>query len=142
MKHSLKRFLILSGLLFSILTEPKEESCSTPCPTGCTQSQNLWQPHAFGTSMSREIILEKQAWASADYREDWFGTFGVGADYQTNKSSKNCSCGPVLCCKSLGSMPFWATQNGEPFFSNQMTLGSNKSGSDLDVYQMGMGPVE
>ncbi|MCX5924633.1 MAG: hypothetical protein NTZ68_04385, partial [Candidatus Dependentiae bacterium] len=46
------------------------------------------------------------------------------------------------CCKSLGSMPFWATQNGEPFFSNQMTLGSNKSGSDLDVYQMGMGPVE
>ncbi|MEI7669112.1 MAG: hypothetical protein WCJ33_03420 [Pseudomonadota bacterium] len=91
--------------------------------------------------MSREIILEKEAWASDDYRQDWFGTFGVGVDFQSNISGKNCSCAPVQCCKNLGSMPFWSSIQGEPIFSNQMTLGNNDGTSDLDVYQMGMGPV-
>ncbi|HSW76064.1 MAG TPA: hypothetical protein VLG50_03415 [Candidatus Saccharimonadales bacterium] len=135
MKHNLKRLLLLSGLLFSIITEPSS-CCDIPCPTGCTQSQNLWQPHAFGTSMSREIILEMQGWASDLYREGWFGTFGVAADFQTNISKKNCSCCPVPCCKNIGSIPFWSSN-----FSNQMTLGDNSGAYDLDVYQMGMGPV-
>lgn len=110
-------------------------SDSTSCCSGCATSQNLWQPHAFSVSMSREIILEKPAWTNITDVEGWNGTFGVGFEFMKNWG-ENCKCEPKHCCQSLGSMPFWASNK-----SNQMTLGDNSGDYDLDVYQLGMGPV-
>ena len=100
------------------------------CFSGCTQSQNLWQPHAFSVSMSRELLLEKPAWTNVDDVEGWHGTFGVGFEYMN--SLKNCG----GCCKSLGTMPFWSGDK-----SNVMLVGDNSGDYNIDAYQMGLGPV-
>ncbi len=101
------------------------------CCSGCTQSQNLWQPHAFSVSMSREVMLEKSAWAINDDLEGWHGTFGIGFEYM--KTLRAC---PTKCCSTLGSMPFWA-----PNKSNTMSIGDNSGNYDVDAYQLGLGPV-
>ncbi len=110
------------------------------CKDGCTTSQNLWQPHAFSVSMSREALLQKAAWTGASDDEGWHGTFGVGFEYMQNwGESKNCDECPEEtkgCCRSLGAMPFWASD-----LSNEMTIGDNSGTYDLDAYQMGLGPV-
>jgi hypothetical protein len=118
-------------------------SCGSSCSSdtsgclysGCVQSQNLWQPHAFSVSMSREILLEKPAWTNMDDVEGWNGTFGVGFEYM--KSLRNCyGCSSASCCKSLGTMPFWAGDK-----TNVMLVGDNSGNYTLDAYQMGLGPV-
>lgn len=143
MTHKTKKILLAAILACSSgITSFIEASCNTSCCnettdccSGCTQSQNLWQPHAFSVSMSREILLEKPAWTNMDDVEGWHGTFGVGFEYMKSLNN-SCGCEPILCCKTLGSMPFWA-----PNKSNQMTVGNNSGDFDLDAYQMGLGPV-
>jgi len=162
MNQNLKRFFSIAALLCSVTIAAQETSTAITCnrvdnsecqgcPTGCTNSQNLWQPHAFSVSAARNIMLEKNAWAPMDDEESWHGTFGVGFEYQSNQSRNNCCAEVSSCCKSLGSVPFWSSQhivasgdiaaNTDATYSNQMTLGDNSGSYDLDVYQMGMGPV-
>ncbi|MBM18363.1 MAG: hypothetical protein CL947_04830 [Epsilonproteobacteria bacterium] len=140
MTHKMKSLFFAAALACSAVSLVQAEtSCttSTECCSGCAQSQNLWQPHAFSVSMSREILLEKPAWEGLNDVEGWHGTFGVGFEYMRN-FGENYNCEPVKgCCKSLGSLPFWAADQ-----SNQMTIGDNKSDKDLDAYQLGLGPVE
>lgn len=95
----------------------------------CTQSQNLWQPHAFSVSMSRELLLEKPIWGNEQDHQNYLGTFGVGFEFMGNLNQSN-------CCKNLGSMPFWPVNN-----SNIMTVGDNSGTYSLDAYQLGLGPI-
>jgi hypothetical protein len=81
--------------------------------------------------MSRQIMLETAAWYPMPDEESWHGTFGVGFAYMRSFGN-NCT----GCCTNLGSLPFWATNQG-----NTMTVGYNSSSSNLDIYQLGMGPV-
>ncbi|MBP9788556.1 MAG: hypothetical protein KBC72_13610, partial [Acinetobacter sp.] len=94
----------------------------------------LYQPHAFSVSMSREIMLEKDAWYPTDHDENWHGTFGSGFDYMHTFDT----CGTTItnCCAQLGSLPFWASDN-----SNTMSIGDNSGDYDIDGYQMGLGPI-
>ncbi|HSW76063.1 MAG TPA: hypothetical protein VLG50_03410 [Candidatus Saccharimonadales bacterium] len=146
MNQNLKRFFSIAALLCTItIIADCGNNCSV-CPCGCTNSQNLWQPHAFSVSAARNLMLEKNAWTPMDDEESWHGMFGVGLEYQSNR---HVDCNPKVFsnCKNLGSMPFWSTAHGEtsddnePTFSNRMTIGDNSGAYDLDVYQMGMGPV-
>ena len=132
MNQNLKRFLSITVLFFSTTTLIKTSSGCDDCPTGCAKSQNLYQPHAFSASASRDIMLEIAAWYPMPDEEGWHGAFGVGFDYMHTFSS-NSNTG---CFSTLGSLPFWAT-NG----SNTMTVGSNSSGNELDGYQLGLGPI-
>lgn len=134
-----KLFLVAAVASFATLALAAEDcgDCGTAdsCKDGCTTSQNLWQPHAFSVSMSREGILQKAAWESKT-DDSWFGTFGVGFEYMQNfGEAKDCSA-EKSCCQSLGAMPFWASDK-----SNVMTIGNNSGTYDLDAYQMGLGPV-
>ncbi len=138
MNQNLKRFLSITALFFSIFAKADNgESCS--CPTGCATAQNLYQPHAFSVSMSREIMLEKAAWYPMMDEEGWHGTFGVGFDFQHSFNS-NCKTNADTigsgCCTALGSLPFWSSNN-----SNVMTVGDNSGAFNVDAYQFGMGPV-
>lgn len=120
-------------LFFSLVTHATTNSSC--CPTTCAKSQNLYQPHAFSVSASREILLEKAAWyPTVEHPENWHGTFGVNFEYM--HTFGNCCTTTTQCCSSLGSLPFWATNGG-----NTMTIGSNASGSDIDGYQLGLGPL-
>lgn len=132
------RQLLLAALVIctsaSLLQADTSTCSSTACCSGCATSQNLWQPHAFSVSMAREVLLEKPAWIMTNDVEGWHGTFGVGFEYMKNWG-ESCKCTPK-CCTSLGAMPFWSSTN-----SNEMTIGDNSGDYDLDVYQMGLGPV-
>lgn len=137
MIHNPRKLFLAAMVAFASIGSIQAEtsiccSSSTECCSGCTQSQNLWQPHAFSVSMSREVLLEKPAWTTSDDIEGWHGTFGVGFEYM--QSFKNC--GANTCCSTIGSMPFWAANQ-----SNVMTVGDNSGNYDLDAYQMGLGPV-
>jgi hypothetical protein len=137
MNQIFKRLLSITVLFFSALANA---SCgSSESPTSCAKSQNLYQPHAFSASSSREIMLEIAAWYPMPDEEGWHGTFGVGFDYMHTFNSSGCSINSDTitgCCTTLGSLPFWASNS-----SNRMSLGNNTSGSDMDVYQIGLGPV-
>ncbi|MBI2352972.1 hypothetical protein HYV11_01865 [Candidatus Dependentiae bacterium] len=141
MSKKAKLFYLYIVLLGTILhssvwaTTTVQSDSNASCCSGCARSQNLWQPHAFSVSMSREVILEKPAWINTTDVEGWNGTFGVGFEFMKNWG-ENCKCEPKHCCTSLGSMPFWASNK-----TNQMTVGDNSGDYDLDAYQMGMGPV-
>lgn len=139
MKQNLKRLFLITAIASSAFLMQAEDcgDCDEACKTGCTTSQNLWQPHAFSVSSSREILLQKPAWTNPTDDEGWFGTFGVGFDFMRNfGEAKDCCEDTKGCCRSLGAMPFWAADN-----SNEMTLGDNSGAFDLDAYQMGLGPV-
>lgn len=129
MKQNLKRLFSITALLFSTVEFLNGSSC---CPTSCAQAQNLYQPHAFSASSSREIMLEIAAWYPMSDEEGWHGTFGVGFDYMSTRNG----CSTSTCCTSLGSLPFWSSTG-----SNAMSLGNNTAGKELDVYQLGMGPI-
>lgn len=122
-------FTILT--IFGIQAINADDDCCGTCPTTCAQAQNLYQPHAFSVSMSRQIMLEKSAWFPMPDEEGWHGTFGAGFNYM--RSFGNCG---NDCCSQLGSLPFWSANN-----TSTMTLGSNNGLSNVDVYQLGMGPV-
>jgi hypothetical protein len=138
MNQNLKRFFSITALVFSAAAIADDSgSCST-CPTSCATAQNLYQPHAFSASFSREIMLEKAAWFPMSDDEGWHGTFGVGFDYMhtfANCKATTADSTDTGCCTNLGSLPFWSSNN-----SNTMTVGG-RTGSDLDAYQLGMGPV-
>lgn len=137
MNQHLKRLFSITALLFTMSTSADEESC---CPTTCATAQNLYQPHAFSVSSSREIMLEKAAWFPMMDEEGWHGTFGVGFDYM-HSFNNNCkttadTTGSVGCCTNLGSLPFWSATN-----TNTMTVGDNSGTYNVDAYQFGLGPV-
>lgn len=139
MNQRLKQFFLLTTILLSAsttFTDDNDSSCST-CPTGCTRSQNLWQPKPFSSNAERQIQSIKGAWAQSNDEEGMHGAFSIGFGYESNGGCKS--------KKHLGSIPFWSSKTTDGVisstFSNTMTIGSNKSNSDLDVYQMGMGPV-
>jgi hypothetical protein len=133
--------LFCSPALFTIASD-----CQN-CPTGCTKSQNLFQQRAFSSNSERQLESIKTNWSSDLDRDTWCGVFAIGFGYQANKAStcKNSNDLSTSCCTNIGSVPFWSsttTNNATTYtYSNQMTLGNNSSGSALDVYQMGMGPV-
>lgn len=128
MTHKMKKLLFLAAFACSATNLMQADDCCS----GCMQSQNTFQPHAFSVSMSREIMLEKPAWEGMDDAEGWHGSFGVGFEYMRNWG-ENCNCEPVAgCCSSLGSVPFWSG-------NNQMSLGHNDGKSNFDVYQIGLG---
>lgn len=140
MNQNLKRFLSITVLFLSSTALVIASSGCDSCPTSCAQGQNLYQPHAFSASASRDIMLEIQAWYPQADEEGWHGAFGVGFDYMHTFNSNN-SCSSTEdtsagCCTDLGSLPFWASNN-----SNKMTVGGNASGDNLDAYQLGLGPV-
>lgn len=113
--------------------------CKTDCcSVGCTTSNNLWIPHAFSVSMSREIFLQKPAWAGIEGDDGWHGAFSVGFEYMRNWGESKCcdSSKTEGCCQSIGAMPFWSAKN-----SNEMTIGNNSGNFDLDAYQLGLGEV-
>lgn len=141
MNQKLKHLFLITAMagsaLFMQAANDDCGDCETACKTGCTTSQNLWQPHAFSVSASREILLEKPAWTNPTDEEGWFGTFGVGFDFMRNfGEAKDCCEDDKGCCRSLGAMPFWSEN-----LSNEMTVGNNNGGFDLDAYQMGLGAV-
>lgn len=137
MNQKLKRFFAITVLLCSRISSTDYANSCSSCPTSCAQAQNLYQPHAFTASASREIMLEIAAWNPMNDEEGMFGTFGVGFDYMRSFNSKCCSSSESTgCCTTLGSLPFWAADG-----SNTMTLGGNTSGKDVDAYQFGLGPV-
>lgn len=84
--------------------------------------------------MGREVLVEKHAWIPMSNEEGWHGHVAIAGEYQ--KSFKNDCNAIISCCKSLGSLPFWSEDN-----SNVMTVGDNSGTYNLDLYQMGMGPV-
>ncbi len=130
--NKISKYLIsVFGLLVHTSISFADTQC---CKKTCAQSQNLYQPHAFSVSMSREIMLEKDAWYPTDHDENWHGTFGSGFNYMHTFDT----CGTCItsCCSQLGSLPFWASNE-----SNTMTVGDNSGTYDLDGYQMGLGPV-
>ncbi|MBP7854339.1 hypothetical protein KAZ82_00195 [Candidatus Babeliales bacterium] len=137
MNQNFKKIIFIASLFIvsitNIFASCASSGCSdcASCPTSCAQAQNLYQPHALSVSMSREIMLEQAAWYPMMDDESWHGTFGVGFSYMRSFGGQ---CG---CCTSLGSLPFWSENN-----SNVMTLGYNTSGSNMDVYQLGLGPVD
>src|SRR5258708_4889780 len=158
MNQNLKRFFSIAVLLCSmtaklsfastapITCNKVDNSECNSCPTGCTNSQNLVQFHPFTASASRNLMLEKTAWILKDNENDRQGTFGIGFGYQSKQRNNKCCNEYASCCKSLGSVPFWGSTHGDATdvdstYSNQMTLGDNSGAYDLDVYQMGMGPV-
>ena len=146
MNQNLKRFFSIAAFLCTAITTTVNSSCSS-CPTGCTNSQNLLQPHALSVSASRQLELIKNAWAPMPDEEGWFGMFGVGVEYMNTIGTKKCDTKVKSCCTSIGSMPFWSGTNttssteGFATYSNTMSLGNNTGGFDLDAYQMGLGPV-
>lgn len=132
MNHNFKKFVSAAALLCSALAIA-DSGCSS-CPNTCGQGQNLFQPHAFSASMGREVLVGKHAWTPTANEEGWHGQVGVAGEYQKTFKRK---CNEISsCCDNLGSLPFWAADN-----SNQMTVGDNLGGYDLDAYQIGMGPV-
>lgn len=134
MNQIFKQLFSITAILCSTIAIAS--SCAD-CPTTCAKSQNLYQPHAFSASSSREIMLEIAAWYPLSDEEGWHGTFGVGFDYmQTFNQCGKTADSITGCCTTLGSLPFWAADG-----SNKMTLGNNTASKDLDVYQLGLGPV-
>lgn len=125
MKHTKNNHLFLKIALCSISYLCSLQSTQYDCP----QSQNLWQPHAFSVSMSRELLLEKPIWGNEQNHQNYLGTFGVGFEFMSNLNQSN-------CCKNLGSMPFWPNNN-----SNIMSVGDNSGAYNLDAYQLGIGPI-
>ncbi|MBP6892617.1 hypothetical protein KBB68_03490 [Candidatus Babeliales bacterium] len=136
MNQNLKRFLSITVLFLSSTALVIASASCSSCPTGCAQGQNLYQPHAFSASASRDIMLEIAAWYPQSDEEGWHGAFGVGFDYMHTFNSCSSSNESTGCCTNLGSLPFWASNN-----SNKMSMGNNTGGFDLDVYQLGLGPV-
>lgn len=135
-KKVLLHIKLVTLLLYLPSARADQSSCSssTDC-NACTQSQNLLQPHSFAISMARDIMLEKPAWNTECDTEGWYSTFGLGFDYFKSLDA-NQDCAFRSCCSSMGSVPFWATDQ-----SNAMTIGDNSGLYDLDAYQMGLGPV-
>ncbi|MFA5999041.1 MAG: hypothetical protein WC747_03430 [Candidatus Babeliales bacterium] len=126
-----KKFLLL-GLFLAFAASLTQADCQTgcekKCDTGCAQSINLWQPHAFSAYSSRDIIHKKTFYTNDSDREEWNGMISVATEYMQNFGGK-CS-----SCKNLGARPFWSG-------TNEMTYGTNNGESDIDAYQFGMGNV-
>ncbi|MBP9765565.1 hypothetical protein KBD08_04485, partial [Candidatus Babeliales bacterium] len=132
MNQNFKKLISAATLLCSAMTFP--EACST-CPTTCGTGQNTWQPHAFNASMGREVLVGKHAWVAKEDGEGWHGHFSVAGEY--DRTFKQSCTNVSGCCKSLGSLPLWASNN-----SNSITAGNNSGEYDLDLYQIGMGAVD
>lgn len=133
MNQKLKWILSITPLFFSFLAHADTNTC---CPTTCAKSQNLYQPHAFSASASREIMLEKAAWyPTVEHPDDWHGTFGVNFEYM-HSFGNCCTTTTTNCCSGLGSLPFWGANGG-----NSMNIGDNDDNADLDGYQLGLGPI-
>ncbi len=96
-------------------------------------SKNFFQPRAFSANLAREMLLEGSKHRDS---EGWYGEFSADAAYQRswNQGNENGSNNGSVAVNGLGIYPFWSG-------SNSMTLGTNSSSSDLDVYQFGLGPV-
>jgi hypothetical protein len=130
-----KNTLYLWALLMAAFSfEPARAECAASCAkaascdTGCAQSQNLWQPHAFSAYSSRDMMMKKSMYDTQSPKDEWFGTFALAPEYMSSFGQK---CGS---CKNLGALPFWSG-------TNSMTYGTNDGESNLDAYQMGMGNV-
>jgi len=134
MNYDLKKLISAATLLCSALVVADGSSSCSTCPTSCGQGQNTFQPHAFSASMGREVLVGKHAWIPMSNEEGWHGQVAVAGEYQ--KSLHNTCNTKYSCCTSLGSLPFWSDDN-----SNFMTVGDNSGTYNLDLYQIGMGPV-
>ena len=102
-------------------------TCANNC-SGCAQSINLWQPHAFEAYSSRDIIQKRTFFTTESEREGWQGFFSTAVEYMQNFGG-NCN-----NCNNLGARPFWSG-------SNSMTYGINDGESNIDAYQFAMGNV-
>ncbi|MCX5923092.1 MAG: hypothetical protein NTU89_00845 [Candidatus Dependentiae bacterium] len=122
--------LLMAAFSFAPANAECEASCAkaASCDTGCAQSQNLWQPHAFSAYSSRDMMMKKSMYDTQSARDEWFGTFVLAPEYMSSFGQK---CGS---CKNLGALPFWSG-------TNSMTYGTNDGESNLDAYQLGMGNV-
>jgi hypothetical protein len=94
-------------------------------------SKNYFQPRAFSANLAREMLLEGFKHRDSD---GWYGEFSADVAYQRNWNQGNENGSGVEVANGLGTYPFWSG-------SNSMSLGTNASSSDIDVYQFGLGPV-
>ena len=138
MNQNIKRFLLLTAIFYYTAAQASNQSA-----TGCVNSQNLIQLHSFGASSANQIKLLKNAWSPSADEEGFFGTFGVDVEYmQTLKDFWKPGSTVSKGGDNLGSVPLWSGKaNGSATFSNTMTAGDNSGTYDLDLYQLGMGPV-
>jgi len=97
-----------------------------------SESKNFFQPRAFSANLAREMLLEGSKHRDS---EGWYGEFSADAAYQRSWNQGNEQGSGVEVANGLGIYPFWSG-------TNVMTLGTNDSSSDFDVYQFGLGPVD
>lgn len=87
-------------------------------------SANLFLGRSFSANIAREMIMSGPTNHQSNGGVNGF--FAIDAAYQRmwNQSET----------QGIGAYPFWST-------TNSMTVGSNLSGSNVDAYQFGLGPV-
>ena len=87
-------------------------------------SANLFLGRSFSANIAREMIMSGPT--NHQNNGGVNGFFAIDAAYQRmwNQSET----------QGIGAYPFWST-------TNSMTVGSNLSGSNVDAYQFGLGPV-
>lgn len=125
MNHKFQKLLSITTLLLSIFPNIDAKNCNS-CKKGCAQSQNTWLPRALSADKASELLNYKHALVPTSNDESWFGEFSVMGKYQKSFNSQN----------KLGVLPLWSPEN-----CNQMSVGDNSGNFDLDLYQVGMGPV-
>lgn len=122
---------IISILLIAACWAPQDllssDDCCDKMIKNCNFSKNLWQPRAFSSYGSRELILLKDLYDHPFKHDEWDGTISFATEYMQNTQSSSAD-------TNLGAMPFWSG-------TNSMTIGTNDGKSNVDAYQFGMGNV-
>lgn len=88
-------------------------------------SQNLWEPHSYANTGTRQILVLQELNLKKQNGKGWINVFGDATEYEQSFGK---SCGKY----GLGALPFWSG-------TNSMTIGTNNGKSDLDAYQFGLG---
>ena len=128
MKHS-KSFIFYIAMSWLLVADfvIANDCCEVEKTKNCNFSKNLWQPRAFSSYSSREILMLKDLYDHPFKHDQWDGTISFATEYIENIKTKN----PET---NLGAMPFWSG-------TNSMKIGNNDGSSDVDAYQFGMGNV-
>lgn len=129
MKDNLKKIIkLIFAAYFVELTHAvcvEQVSRDTSCRNG--GSQNLWEPHSYANTGTRQILVLQQLNIKKQNGKGWINVFGDTTEYMQNFGK---DCGRY----GLGALPFWSG-------TNSMTIGTNDGKSDLDAYQFGLGEV-
>lgn len=127
MKNNLKIFIIyLVSVCFvdSVYTGCiQQASREGHCRKG--GSQNLWEPHSYANTGTRQILVLQELNIKKPNGKGWINVFGDATEYEQSFGKDHGRYG-------LGALPFWSG-------TNSMTIGTNDGKSDLDAYQFGLG---